>query len=36
LAMDRLINRNDYKAAEGALREVDQELVILLNTAKVR
>lgn len=36
LAMDRLINRSDYKAAETALREVDQELVVLLNTAKVR
>jgi len=36
LAMDRLINRNDYEAAEGVLREVDQELVTLLNTTKVR
>jgi hypothetical protein len=36
LAMDRLINRSDYEAAETVLREVDQELVTLLNTATVR
>jgi len=35
-AMDRLINRNDYEAAEVVLREVDQEIVTLLNTTTVR
>lgn len=35
LAMDRLINRNDYSEAERILRQVDHRLVLLINQTQV-